>query len=82
MNSSVGRVRHEPSATWTSTHADTSRPRTTLLRGTTVPTTTRAGMPSWDAARAMVAAYCSSLPAVGLVSTKPLPRRSTPWPAR
>ena len=62
MNASVGRVRQVPSATRSSTQADTSRPRTTPSSGTTAPTTTRAGTPSRIAASAITVAYCSSSP--------------------
>ena len=62
MNSSVGRVRQEPSATWSSTQACTSAPVTTPPSGTTAPKTTRAGTPMRLASRAIQAAYCSSLP--------------------
>ena len=53
MNSLVGRVRQVPSATRTSTQACTSSPRTIPSRGTTAPTTTRAGTPSRFAIRAI-----------------------------
>ena len=81
MNASVGRVRQEPSAARSSTHADTSRPVTTPPSGTTAPRTTRAGTPMSLAISAIVAAYCSSLPTICGALTNSSDSRHTLWPA-
>ena len=81
MKDSVGSVRHNPSAARSSTHADTSLPVTRPPSGTTAPRTTRAGTPMSLATRAMVAAYCSSLPTICGALTNSSDRRHTLWPA-
>ena len=81
MNTSVGRTRHEPLATRISTQASRCSPLMTPLLPRTVPTATRAGTPSRLARRAIVAAYCSSLPTMAGALMKPSSRRTESWPA-